>query len=184
MKKSAVQKLELGPLLDDDSMGLEAGTSPDDHQSIRLWLRLLSCSTDIETEIRKRLRLQFGMTLARFDYLAQLYRHPEGLRMNMLSRNLMVTGGNVTGLTDELEKAGFVARTSQQDDRRSFVVALTPKGRRAFEKIARVHEGWVVELLGGLNEANKALLHDLLGQLRVQVSTQLTAQNTSDKESP
>ena len=184
MKKNAIKKLELGPLLDDDSMGLEAGTSSDDHQSIRLWLRLLSCSTDIETEIRKRLRLQFGMTLARFDYLAQLYRHPEGLRMNMLSRNLMVTGGNVTGLTDELEKAGFVARTSQQDDRRSFVVALTPKGRRAFEKIARVHEGWVVELLGGLNEANKALLHDLLGQLRVQVSTQLAAQNTSDKETP
>lgn len=184
MKKNAIKKLELGPLQGDDSMGLEAGTSSDDHQSIRLWLRLLSCSTDIETEIRKRLRLQFGMTLARFDYLAQLYRHPEGLRMNMLSRNLMVTGGNVTGLTDELEKAGFVARTSQQDDRRSFVVALTPKGRRAFEKIARVHEGWVVELLGGLGDANKALLHDLLGQLRVQVATQLTAQNTSDKESP
>lgn len=185
--KTAVKKLELEPLLDDDSMGLEAGTSSDDHQSIRLWLRLLSCSTDIETEIRKRLRVQFGMTLARFDYLAQLYRHPEGLRMNMLSRNLMVTGGNVTGLTDELEKAGFVARTSQQEDRRSIVVGLTPKGRRAFEKIARVHEGWVIELMGGIGDANKLQLHELLGQLRVKISSQLSTGNsaeiTADKES-
>ncbi|MDB5895526.1 MAG: MarR family transcriptional regulator [Rhodoferax sp.] len=186
-----VKTLALEPLLDDDNMGLEAGTSSDDHQSLRLWLRLLSCSTDIETEIRKRLRVQFGMTLARFDYLAQLYRHPEGLRMNMLSRNLMVTGGNVTGLTDELEKAGFVARTSQQEDRRSFIVGLTPKGRKAFEKIARVHEGWVVELMSGIGDANKLQLHDLLGQLRVQVSNRLNSgtaasfpETASAKETP
>lgn len=168
--------IDLEPLLSNDSIGLEAGVSTDEHQSIRLWLRLLSCSTDIETEIRKRLRTQFGMTLARFDYLAQLHRHPEGLRMNVLSRNLMVTGGNVTGLTDELEQAGFVSRTSQQEDRRSFLVCLTAKGRRAFEKIAQVHEGWVVELLGGLGDTNRAQLYELLGQLRVQVSNSLGAE--------
>ena len=86
--------LDLAPLLADEPTGLEAGVSADDHHSQRLWLRLLACSTDIETEIRRRLRVQFGMTLARFDYLAQLHRHREGLRMSVLSRNLMVTGLN------------------------------------------------------------------------------------------
>ena len=163
---------ELQPLLGDASIGLEARMSSGDHHSLRLWLRLLSCSTDIETQIRQRLRGQFGMTLARFDYLAQLHRHPNGLRMNALSRFLMVTGGNVTGLTDELEKDGFVAREADPDDRRSWRVALTPKGRKAFERIASVHEGWVVGLLGGMPDADRHQLYELLGRLRVQLSAQ------------
>jgi DNA-binding MarR family transcriptional regulator len=142
----------------------------DDHHALKVWLRLLACTTQIETEIRRRLRTQFGMTLARFDYLAQLYRHPEGLRMSALSRYLMVTGGNVTALTDDLEAEGLVLRETDAGDRRSFKVALTPAGRKAFEKVAQVHEGWVVELLAGLGVSQKHELHELLGRLRVHLS--------------
>jgi DNA-binding MarR family transcriptional regulator len=173
MKRAARQ--EITPLLDDQSIGLEARMSSDDHHSLRLWLRLLACSTDIETEIRKRLRVNFGMTLARFDYLAQLHRHPDGLRMSALSRFLMVTGGNVTGLTDELEKDGLVQRDAEPGDRRSYRLALTPKGRKAFEKIASEHERWVVELLGGVSDVERHQLYDLLGRLRVQLSVQQDA---------
>jgi DNA-binding MarR family transcriptional regulator len=168
MKRAA--KHEITPLLDDQSIGLEARLSGDDHHSLRLWLRLLACSTDIETEIRKRLRKQFGMTLARFDYLAQLHRHPDGLRMSALSRYLMVTGGNVTGLTDELEKDGLVQRDAEPGDRRSWRVSLTPKGRKVFERIASEHEQWVVEMFGGLGDDERHALFDLLGKLRVQLS--------------
>jgi DNA-binding MarR family transcriptional regulator len=168
MKRAAKQ--EITPLLGDQSIGLEARMSSDDHHSLRLWLRLLACSTDIETEIRKRLRTQFGMTLARFDYLAQLHRHPDGLRMSALSRFLMVTGGNVTGLTDELEKDGMVRRDAEPGDRRSYRLALTPQGRKAFEKIASEHERWVVELFGGIEEAERHQLYTVLGRLRVQLS--------------
>jgi DNA-binding MarR family transcriptional regulator len=153
--------------LDADRIGLEGRASAADHQSLRLWLRLLACSTDVETEIRKRLRSQFGMSLARFDYLAQLHRHPEGLRMNALSRYLMVTGGNVTGLTDELEKDGFVTREAAPDDRRAYTVCLTPQGRQAFGEIASTHEAWVVELFGGLGLADRQQLHEVLGRLRL-----------------
>ncbi len=148
--------------------GLEAGLSRGDHLSLRLWLRLLSCSTEIEAQIRQRLRREFGITLARFDYLAQLHRHPEGLRMNTLSRHLMVTGGNVTGLTDELEKEGFVTREADLADRRSWRVALTEQGRKAFEDMAAVHESWVVELLAGLPRTDQKQLHELLGRLRLK----------------
>ena len=168
MRRAAKQ--EVTPLLDDQAIGLEARSVSDDHLSLRLWLRLLACSTDIETEIRKRLRAQFGITLARFDYLAQLHRHPDGLRMSALSRYLMVTGGNVTGLTDELEKDGMVQRDAEPGDRRSVRVALTLKGRKVFERMASEHEGWVVELFGGVAEADRHQLYDLLGRLRVQLS--------------
>ena len=93
----------LARALGDHGIGREARAQHDDHAAVKLWLRLLACSTQIEQQIRTRLRERFATTLPRFDYLAQLERHPQGLRMNALSRYLMVTGGNVTGLTDQLQ---------------------------------------------------------------------------------
>lgn len=159
--------------LNHESMGLEARASEEDHQSIRVWLRLLSCATEIEAEIRRRLRKQFHMSLARFDYLAQLHRHPEGLSMRALSRYLMVTGGNITGLTDDLEKEGFVSREVAPEDRRSYFVTLTSKGREKFEAVASIHEAWVVELLAGLKVGERGDLNELLGKLRVHLAQTL-----------
>ena len=158
-------------LLDDHAIGLEARAGHDDHLSLKLWLRLLACSTQVETEVRQRLRAQFGISLARFDYLAQLHRHTEGLRMSTLSRYLMVTGGNVTALTDELEREGLVQRDSDPEDRRSWRLRMTAAGRKAFERIAREHEQWVIELFHGLDTAHKKTLYEDLGRLRVQMAT-------------
>lgn len=150
--------------------GHESRAVAGDHGSLKLWLRLLACSTQIETEIRRRLRLRFGTTLSRFDYLAQLQRHPEGLRMNALSRCLMVTGGNVTGLTDQLQAEGWVQRSPAPDDRRAAVLTLTPLGRQQFEAMASEHEAWVVELFAGLADGERQALHGLLGRLRGSVA--------------
>jgi len=157
-------------LLDDHAIGLEARADQDDHLSLKLWLRLLACSTQVETEVRQRLRAQFGISLARFDYLAQLHRHTDGLRMSTLSRYLMVTGGNVTALTDELEREGLVQRDSDPEDRRSWRLRLTTAGRRAFERIAGEHEQWVIELFHGLDTVHKKSLYEDLGRLRVQIA--------------
>lgn len=167
------------PLLDDASIGLEGRMVSDDHQSLKLWLRLLSCSTQIETVIRKRLRAEFGMTLARFDYLAQLHRHADGLGMGALSRFLMVTGGNVTGLTDQLEKEGWVERTAEPGDRRSFRICLTAKGRKQFENVAAKHESWVVETFSSVDAAHRGQLHELLGQLRVGITARQSAEKSA-----
>ena len=166
--------------LGDDSIGLEARVASDDHMALKLWLRLLACSTQIETEIRKRLRTRFGITLSRFDYLAQLHRHPEGLRMNALSRYLMVTGGSITGLTDELEKEGLVVREAAAEDRRAFLLKLTPSGRKTFEQIAATHEGWLIELFGDIAPAERKTLYELLGRMRVTVMAR-QAQTTQDE---
>ncbi|MFL6660558.1 MAG: MarR family winged helix-turn-helix transcriptional regulator [Rhizobacter sp.] len=148
-------------------LGLEARAQTGDHAALKLWLRMLSCVTEIEAEIRRRLRERFGISLARFDYLAQLHRHPDGLKMRDLSRCLMVTGGNVTTLTDELERDGLVVRESSPTDRRSWIVRLTPQGRYGFEAMAQEHERWVVELFSGLDVRAVQQLHQHLGALRV-----------------
>jgi DNA-binding MarR family transcriptional regulator len=164
----------LAELLGDGAIGHEGRALASDHAALKLWLRLLACTTQIETEIRRRLRAQFDMTLPRFDYLAQLHRfrdvQPQGLRMNALSRYLMVTGGNVTSLTDELEKSGHVVRRVDPQDRRSTRVALTLRGRRAFERVAAEHERWVVELLCDLAPDDCRQLHGLLGDLRLALA--------------
>lgn len=147
-------------------LGHEARLRDSDHAALKLWLRMLSCTLQIEGEIRRRLRERFGISLARFDYLAQLHRRREGLKMSELSRCLMVSGGNVTGLTDELERDGLVVRESAPNDRRAWIVRLTPAGRRGFEAMAREHERWVVELFGTLGPSTLLQLHEQLGRLR------------------
>jgi DNA-binding MarR family transcriptional regulator len=156
-------------LRDAQELGHEARAGSGDHAALKLWLRLLACATQIESEIRRRLRAQFGVTLARFDYMAQLYRYNDGLKMRELSRYLMVTGGNVTGLTDDLERDGLVAREASPSDRRAWILRLTPKGRRSFEAMAQAHERWILELLGGLDERTVQQLYTQLGALRVQL---------------
>ena len=153
-----------------DGLGHEARAERGDHAALKLWLRLLACTTQIEDEIRRRLRLRFGISLPRFDYLAQLYRAPQGLKMKDLSRQLMVTGGNVTGLTDELESEGLVQRKSSPTDRRSWIVGLTERGRSGFEAMAAEHESWILELFGGLDARAVQQLHGQLGVLRVHLT--------------
>ena len=156
-------------LRDAEQLGHEARAGSGDHAVQKLWLRMLASTTQIETEIRKRLRERFGISLARFDYMAQLYRFRDGLRMRALSRYLMVTGGNVTGLTDELERDGIVVREESPGDRRAWIVRLTPSGRRGFEAMAREHEGWILELFAGVDAKSVQQTYHFLGTLRVQL---------------
>lgn len=148
----------------------ETAVRSDDHQALRLWLRLLTCTQLIEREVRARLRRHFGTTLPRFDLMSQLERHPEGLNMGELSRRMMVTGGNVTGIVDQLEKEGLVER-AVGDDRRAFRVRLTRAGARAFAGMARAHEGWIVEILAGLSRREHAELLALLAKVKQQCRT-------------
>src|SRR5438105_15132284 len=138
----------------------------DDHRALRIWLRLLTCTQMFGRVVRSRLREQFGTTLPRFDLLAQLERHPEGLKMNELSRLLMVTGGNVTAIVDQLEKEGLVERLDEPADRRAFRIRLTRAGERSFGEMACAHEEWVVELLAGLSRREHEELLKLLAKVK------------------
>ena len=156
---------------DGSSPDLASRLTQDHHQSLKLWLRMLSCTVRIENEIRGRLRATFDITLPRFDLMAQLERHPKGLRMGELSKRMMVTGGNITGITDQLEQEKLVVRVPDERDRRVYTVKLTSDGRRAFAEMAKVHEGWIAELLHDMPAADKAQLITLLSQMKQHLTT-------------
>lgn len=151
---------------DMDNLDLEARAHSEHAHELRLWLRLLTCSQLIEKRVRAGLREHFDTTLPRFDLMAQLERHPDGLKMKELSHRLMVTGGNVTGITDQLVAEDLVERTGVEGDRRAFRVRLTDRGRRAFTQMAAQHEHWIVEAFEGLSPRDLEQLYKLLGKVK------------------
>lgn len=157
---------------------LELRAHDDHHASLRLWLRLLSCATLVEDTIRQQLREQFDISLSRFDLMAQLERHPDGLTMGELSRRMMVSGGNTTVVVDQLEKEHLVQRQIAAKDRRSFRVLLTPAGHAAFAKMAAVHESWVVTMFSGLSARQQQQLSNLLGQLKTGIHQRQSPSST------
>ena len=144
----------------------------DQHASLRLWLRLLSCTTRVEDKIRQKLRESFDITLPRFDLMAQLERHPDGLSMGELSRRMMVTGGNITTIVDQLEKEKLVLREVGANDRRSFTVKLTQAGKDAFTDMAIAHEAWVADMFEGLSVEQQSQLYTLLGAMKKNLQKQ------------
>ncbi len=156
------------------SVALDAETkiaeAPGDHKAeLRLWLRLLATNTLIETEVRRRLRENFVVTLPRFDLMAQLERKPHGMTLGELSQRMMVTNGNVTGLVDRLVTEGVITRTRQKSDRRSHIVSMTEKGRRQFARMAKEHENWIAGMFGDLSQNEFTGLTKLLGKLKASV---------------
>ena len=147
-------------------MDLEARAHSEHPEALRLWLRLLTCTQLIEKQVRNELRSQFATTLPRFDLMSQLERSPDGLKMNELSRRMMVTGGNVTGITDQLVAEGLVERINVEGDRRAWRVRLTARGRKLFNEMAQQHEDWIVEAFAGLSGKEIAQLHKLLGKVK------------------
>lgn len=153
--------------LDAETLAHEA---PDDHRAeLRLWLRLLTCTNMIDGEIRHRLRERFGITLPRFDLMAQLARAPNGMRLSDLSRRMMVTNGNITGLVDRMVESGQLKRRASATDGRAQLVSLTAVGRSEFDAIAAEHQNWIADLFANLDRETIADLLRLLAEAKASV---------------
>lgn len=158
----------------------ETRADRDDHTAIRLWLRMLATNRLVETRTRRLLQERYATTLPRFDLMAQLERVPKGLKMGELSRRMMVTGGNVTGITDMLEKEQLVVREPDPADRRAWRVRLTREGRRQFRRMAAEHERWVIGLMDGLSRRQRDQLVELLGVLKTELARRTASPDPSD----
>jgi DNA-binding MarR family transcriptional regulator len=145
----------------------KAAEQPQDHRDeLRLWLRMLTCTTLIEGGIRKRLRERFDVTLPRFDLMAQLDKAPDGLTLSDLSKRMMVSNGNMTALVERLVASGHLDRRTSDSDRRAQVISLTGLGRAEFRAMAAAHEGWVAQMFGALSRREVEELLRLLAKAK------------------
>lgn len=140
-----------------------------DRSSVRLWLRLLSCTMAIEKDVQRRFA-GLGATLARFDVLAALDRAPKGMTMGALSRALLVSNGNVTQLVQKLAKDGLVRIAPSPADRRASIVRLTPRGRADFATLAAAHHDWIDALMAGMDGEARDTLYHALGLLKRSIA--------------
>src|ERR1019366_3200881 len=146
--RATSNRLDCIMILDSETKAVEL---PEDHgNEIRLWLRLLTCATLIEGEVRSRLRERFDVTLPRFDLMAQLDKAPEGMTLSDVSKRMMVSNGNVTGLVERLVESGHLDRRTSDTDRRVQVIRLTKTGRVEFRKMAAEHETWIADIFSDL----------------------------------
>jgi len=139
--------------------------------AVRLWMRLLTCSLTIEKRIRRRLADEFDITLPRFDVLAALDRRPNGMTMGELSQALLVSGGNLTALVRQLERSGYLKMERDPDDRRSWLVTISPSGRKHFRKIAAEHHHWIAGMFGAMSADRTRDLYELLAELKQSLAT-------------
>jgi DNA-binding MarR family transcriptional regulator len=145
------------------------GRSGDHKDELRVWLRLLTCATLIEGEVRSRLRERFDVTLPRFDLMAQLEKSPDGLTLGDLSRRMMVSNGNITGLVERLVETGHIVRAPHLTYRRVSFVRLTDSGHAAFAEMAAEHAEWISALFCDVPPADLRTLLRLLSQLKQSV---------------
>ena len=144
---------------------------------LRLWLRLLSTARRVEAELRERFRLQFETTLSRFDVMAALARHEDGLKMSALGGLLRVSNGNVTVVVQRLEKDGLLIRTPLAGDRRAMLVRLSERGKIAFIEQAQEHEKWITELLREIPDEEATLIEQGLSNVALKTNV-----NVAEKE--
>jgi DNA-binding MarR family transcriptional regulator len=151
-------------ILDSETKAVEL---PDDHgNELRLWLRLLTCTTLIEGEVRSRLRERFDVTLPRFDLMAQLDKAADGMTLSDVSKRMMVSNGNVTGLVERLVNSGHLDRRTSESDRRVQVIRLTKIGRAEFRKMAAEHETWIADMFSELTPKEARELMRLLAKTK------------------
>ncbi len=154
----------------------ETKVAETDHKDeLRLWLRLFTCTSLIEAEVRRRLRKQFGETLPRFDLMAQLDRIEDGMTLGEVSRRMMVSAGNVTSLVERLVQIGYVERRTDPQDRRSQLIRLTRNGRKHFARMAAAHQSWVAGLLSGMSHADIEAAMAELAKVKDSVSRAIAA---------
>ena len=158
-------------MMEDRTIPLDAETKvterPHDHKDeLRLWLRLFTCKEVIESEVRRRLRDTFEITLPRFDLLAQLERTPKGMTLGELSQRMMVSNGNVTGVVDRLVEQGLISRRPSPKDRRAQIVSLTAAGQKFFRAMARTNGDWIGEIFADLSGDDIESLMRLLGKTK------------------
>lgn len=125
----------------------DSNTSKD---RLRLWLRVLKATRSVESAVRENLRQEFSTTLPRFDVMAALSQHEQGLKMSELSSVLKVSNGNVTGIIERLVDDGHVLREKVPGDRRASRVRLTKAGEAEFSRQAAAHEVWIDEIFAGV----------------------------------
>ena len=107
---------------------------------------------------------QTGLSPAQMHAIEMIGHHPN-LRMKELASRMGITTGTLTVMIDRLAKNDLVVRQPHARDRRSFNIALTPKGRRHFREHHELHLALTREITAALTDKEMQTLEDSLTKI-------------------
>lgn len=119
--------------------------------ALSLWVKLARASDTLAMLTSKDID-RTGLTVSQFGIIETL-GHLGPMKIGEMCSKKLTTGGNMTVVIDNLEKLGLVERSKDADDRRAYVVRLTPKGDLKFKEMFPSHAEVVEDLVwSALNE--------------------------------
>ena len=89
-----------------------------------------------------------------------------------ISRRLLVTKQNMTGMITRLEELGLVERYDDPSDLRSWRLQLTRRGRGLLEKVRPAYDQWRDELLGDIPERDLPALQRSVDRLIARLESE------------
>ncbi len=131
--------------------------------ALSLWVKLARAATTFGRLTGKDIE-RYGLTQPQFG-VVEILGHLGPVTIGEISRKMLVTGGCVTVILDNLEKEGLVERMRSTEDRRVIKVQLTAKGRNLFREIFTQHARRVSQLASVLTEDEQTQLSGLLRKL-------------------
>ncbi|MBL1215224.1 MAG: MarR family transcriptional regulator [Ignavibacteriae bacterium] len=127
------------------------------------WVKLARAYSSLNKKSLENIRA-FGLTQPQFGVIEAL-GHLGPMKIGVLCAKMLVSGGNMTLVLDNLEKLGLIERVHSKEDRRAIVIQLTKKGDSLFKKIFSNHAVFISELMGVLDEKEQKELGKLLKKL-------------------
>ena len=132
------------------------------------WERLSQCYQMTQKQCRDALRGS-GLTQPQFLVLTQVAEE-EGIPLTRIGENMLVTGGNITGIVDRLEREGLVKRKRDREDRRIIRAFFTAKGKKAYQQAMPAYDRFLKSTFGDLSGAEMGRLHKSLDSLHGNLS--------------
>ncbi|MBX7153230.1 MarR family transcriptional regulator [bacterium] len=132
-------------------------------RALTMWVKLARAFSVFNKRTHEHIRT-FGLTQPQFGVLECL-GHLGPMTTGDLCKKMLVSGGNMTVVIDNLEKEGLVGRERGDKDRRSVMIQLTPKGKKLFLRIFAKHAGYITTLVSVLTPDEQEQLGRLLKKL-------------------
>jgi MarR family transcriptional regulator, 2-MHQ and catechol-resistance regulon repressor len=137
--------------------------------ALSTWVKLARAYSTFDKKSSESIK-QFGLTQPQFAVI-EVIGHLGPLNIGEICDKMLVTGGNMTLVLDNIEKLGYIERVPGKEDRRAISIQLTPSGQTLFEEIFIKHAEKITQFMSVLNPAEQKNLSVLLKKLGTNLGT-------------
>ena len=135
--------------------------------ALTTWVKLARAFSSFNKRSIESIRT-FGLTQPQFAVI-EIIGHLGPLKVGEICNKMLVSGGNMTLVLDNIAKLGYIERVHSLEDRRAILIQLTQKGKDLFDNVFNSHAEHVTKLMSVLTIEEQKTLGELLKKLGLMV---------------